>query len=77
MREAAIVSTARTAIGKAYRGAFNDTEAPVLSAHVVDAASEIVFRFAPRRRRSNSYAKSRFASLLSAYALDDEYARSP
>ena len=38
MREAAIVSTARTAIGKAYRGAFNDTEAPVLSAHVVDAA---------------------------------------
>ncbi len=38
MREAAILSTARTAIGKAYRGAFNDTEAPVLSAHVVDAA---------------------------------------
>ena len=40
MREAAIVSTARTAIGKAYRGAFNDSEAPVLSAHVVDAALE-------------------------------------
>ncbi|AIT80030.1 acetyl-CoA C-acyltransferase [Novosphingobium pentaromativorans] len=38
MREAAIVSTARTAVGKAYRGAFNDTEAPVLSSHVVDAA---------------------------------------
>ena len=38
MREAAIVSTARTAIGKAYRGAFNDTEAPVLAAHVVDNA---------------------------------------
>jgi len=38
MREAAIVATARTAIGRAYRGAFNDTEAPVLSAHVVDAA---------------------------------------
>ncbi|WP_109806316.1 thiolase family protein [Sphingosinithalassobacter portus] len=37
MREAAIVATARTAIGKAYRGAFNDTEAPALSAHVVDA----------------------------------------
>jgi acetyl-CoA C-acetyltransferase len=37
MREAAIVATARTGIGKAYRGAFNDTEAPVLSAHVVDA----------------------------------------
>ena len=40
MREAAIISTARTAIGRAYRGAFNDTEAPVLSAHVVDAALE-------------------------------------
>jgi len=38
MREAAIVSTARTGVGKAYRGAFNDTEAPVMSAHVVNAA---------------------------------------
>ncbi|WP_353227249.1 acetyl-CoA C-acyltransferase [Novosphingobium sp.] len=38
MREAAIVSTARTGVGKAYRGAFNDTEAPFLSAHVVNAA---------------------------------------
>lgn len=37
MRDAAIVATARTAIGKSYRGAFNDTEAPVMSAHVVDA----------------------------------------
>lgn len=40
MREAAIISTARTAVGKAYRGAFNDTEAPVLTAHVVNAAIE-------------------------------------
>lgn len=38
MREAAIISTARTGVGKAYRGAFNDTEAPLLAAHVVDAA---------------------------------------
>jgi len=38
MREAAIVSTARTAIGKAYRGAFNITEAPVLAGHVMNAA---------------------------------------
>ena len=37
MREAAIVATARTGIGKAYRGAFNDTEAPALTAHVVNA----------------------------------------
>ncbi|WP_174292556.1 acetyl-CoA C-acyltransferase [Sphingomonas bacterium] len=38
MREAAIIATARTGVGKAYRGAFNDTEAPVLSGHVLDAA---------------------------------------
>ena len=40
MREAAIVSTARTPIGKAHRGAFNVTEAPVLSGHVMKAAVE-------------------------------------
>ncbi|MDT0575176.1 acetyl-CoA C-acyltransferase [Croceicoccus sp. F390] len=40
MREAAILSTARTGIGKAYRGALNDTEAPRLTSHVVDAAIE-------------------------------------
>ena len=38
MREAAIVSTARTGIGKAYRGYFNATEAPVLAGHVMAAA---------------------------------------
>ncbi len=37
MREVAVVATARTGIGKAYRGAFNDTEAPVMGAHVVNA----------------------------------------
>ncbi len=40
MKEAVIVSTARTAIGKAYRGAFNDTEAPALGGHVIRAAVE-------------------------------------
>ena len=38
MREAVIVSTARTPIGKAFRGAFNDTEAPALSGHVAAEA---------------------------------------
>jgi acetyl-CoA C-acetyltransferase len=38
MREAAIVATARTAIGRAYKGAFNATEAPVLAGHVMNAA---------------------------------------
>ncbi|WP_445191074.1 acetyl-CoA C-acyltransferase [Sphingomonas sp. Tas61C01] len=40
MREAAIVSTARTGIGKAYRGYFNATEAPTLAGHVMTAAVE-------------------------------------
>lgn len=40
MREAAIVSTARTPIAKAGRGAFNDTDAPALAAHAVRAAIE-------------------------------------
>ena len=35
MREAVIVSTARTPIGKAYRGAFNDTDGHVLGAHAI------------------------------------------
>ncbi len=40
MREAVIVSAARTPIGKAYRGAFNDLSAPTLSAVAVNAAVE-------------------------------------
>ncbi|HEU0198748.1 MAG TPA: acetyl-CoA C-acyltransferase [Nevskiaceae bacterium] len=38
MTDAVIVSVARTPIGKAFRGAFNDTDAPVLGGHVVRAA---------------------------------------
>jgi acetyl-CoA C-acetyltransferase len=38
MREALIVSTARTPIGRAYRGAFNDTQAQALAGHVVAEA---------------------------------------
>ncbi len=40
MTEAVIVSVARTPIGKAFRGAFNDTEAPVLGGHVVKSVVE-------------------------------------
>ena len=38
MREAVIVSTARTPIGKAYRGAFNNTPSPTLAGHCIDQA---------------------------------------
>ena len=38
--EAVIVSTARTPIGRAYRGAFNDTEAPTLGGHAIANAVE-------------------------------------
>ncbi len=38
MREAVIVSTARTPIGRAYRGAFNDTQAQTLGGHAIAQA---------------------------------------
>ncbi|EHP41537.1 acetyl-CoA acetyltransferase [Cupriavidus basilensis OR16] len=38
MREAVIVSTARTPIGKAHRGAFNNTQAQELGAHAISHA---------------------------------------
>ena len=40
MREAVIVSVARTPIGRAYRGSFNDTQGQVLAAHAISAAVE-------------------------------------
>ena len=40
MREAVIVSTARTPIGRAYRGAFNNTESPTLAGHAIRHAVE-------------------------------------
>ncbi len=40
MREALIVSTARTPIGKAYRGAFNATPSPTLAGHAIKHAVE-------------------------------------
>src|SRR5918999_5917356 len=40
MTEAVIVSTARTPIGKAYRGAFNSTHGAVLGGHVIQHAVE-------------------------------------
>lgn len=39
-RDAVIVSTARTPIGRAYRGAFNATPSPTLCAHAIRAAVE-------------------------------------
>lgn len=40
MREAVILATARTPIGKAYRGAFNDTQAQELAGHAIRHAVE-------------------------------------
>jgi acetyl-CoA C-acetyltransferase len=40
IRDALIVSTARTPIGKAYRGAFNATPSPTLAAYAIRAAVE-------------------------------------
>jgi len=38
MKQAVIVSTARTPIGKAYRGAFNNTQSPTLGGHAIKHA---------------------------------------
>src|SRR5690606_34031442 len=38
MREAVIVSTARTPIGRAFRGALNNIKSPTLAAHAIRAA---------------------------------------
>ena len=40
MKEAVIVSTARTPIGKAFRGAFNNTKSPTLASFAIKAAVE-------------------------------------
>ena len=40
MRDAVIVSTARTPIGRAYRGAFNALHSPTLASHAIKAAVE-------------------------------------
>jgi acetyl-CoA C-acetyltransferase len=40
MKEAVIVSTARTPIGRAYRGAFNNIKSPTLTAHAIKHAVE-------------------------------------
>ncbi|HZW48212.1 MAG TPA: acetyl-CoA C-acyltransferase [Microvirga sp.] len=40
MTEAVIVSTARTPVGKAYRGALNDTHGAALAGHAIKAAVE-------------------------------------
>ena len=42
MREAAIVSTARTPIGRAYRGVFNNTDAPTMGGHVIKHAVSLL-----------------------------------
>ncbi len=38
MKEAVIVSAARTPIGRAFRGAFNNLESPSMSSHAISAA---------------------------------------
>jgi acetyl-CoA acetyltransferase family protein len=40
MKEAVIVSTARTPIARAYKGAFNNTKSPTLTAHAIKHAVE-------------------------------------
>ena len=41
MNEAVIVSTARTPIGKAYKGAFNNTHGATLAGHAIKSAVSV------------------------------------
>src|SRR5438270_502 len=65
MREAVIVSTARTGIGRAYRGAFNATPSPTLAAHPIRAAIERAGEYALR-------AEQRTAEAQRSGKFDDE-----
>lgn len=38
MREAVVVSTARTGIGRAYKGALNHTKSPTMLGHAIEHA---------------------------------------
>src|SRR6266536_29564 len=57
-RDAVIVSTARTGIGKAYRGAFNATPSPTLAAHPIRAAIERCDEFALRSQQRTAKAQA-------------------
>ena len=60
VRDAVIVSTARTPIGRAYKGAFNATPSPTLAAHAIRAAVET--RRGRRRRGRRLHHRRRAAA---------------
>ena len=51
MDQAVILSTARTPIGKAYRGSFNDTDSPTLASFSIKASIEKAGLGSIRNRR--------------------------
>ena len=60
--EAVIVSTARTGVGKAYRGALNNTEGPTLAGHgrsvgVVESAAIGLADAGARRGNDDSFSR--------------------
>ena len=72
MREAVIVSTARTPIGKAYRGGFNNLAAPTLAGHAISAA---VQRAGLRVRESQNFHDFAYAARVPTSGLtEDEWA---
>ena len=82
-REAVIVSTARTPIGKAYRGAFNDTDAPTMGGHVIAEAVSIAENrsvtqfwrdFVERARTENGYTEETYFELVQERTGDQAFA---
>src|SRR2546423_1066992 len=86
MHRAVIVSTARTPIGRAYRGAFNDTQPQALAGHAIAQAvrragvepAEIVAAvYGVSREAQDEYAlrsQQRTAAAQQAGRFDDEIA---
>ena len=56
MREAVIVSTARTGLAKSFRGGFNDTEAPAMGGTLFARRSSVL-ALIPRRSMTASSAQ--------------------
>ena len=74
MREAAIVSTARTPIGKAYRGAFNDTQGQALAAHAIAEANAKEPASTEDLRQAMVHYRALFNNLLGGSATENHKA---
>ena len=77
MRDAVIVSTARTPIGKAYRGAFNATTPQALAAHAIAHAVERAGRRPGRDQRRGDRCRPAAGPVRRQYRASGRHPRRP